>query len=158
MTTEIQFNRVVRESAQLYAEGLIEACAPKGIDPVKVLTDTDDYPQIVKKVEQVEYIVGWFNGVAEAHGILVETLWDQLVDVAPTKPARVVRAKDAAPDPRRRASATAPAPRQPSTRRPRVIDAESTEHRPLALPGPSTTVQKQARAQLDALRKRRKAA
>lgn len=63
-----------RESGRIYAEALVEACGT--VDPANVLTDTDDYPEIVKKVEQAEFIVGWFHGVAEACGVVVDVCWE----------------------------------------------------------------------------------
>lgn len=70
---KIHLNRVAQESAQVYAAGLIEACAAKA-DPLEVITESDRFPQITKGSE-VEYMIGWFHGVAETLGVHVEVLW-----------------------------------------------------------------------------------
>jgi hypothetical protein len=90
----LTLNRTATESGEIYATALSEACEKAGgADPVKVLTDTDDYPQVVKHVDMAEYIVGWFWGVAESLGVLPETLWEKLAPKPAPKKTKKRKAK-----------------------------------------------------------------
>lgn len=85
---KIRLNSFARTSALIYTQAIMDACAQANLrghrskrrcfDPRVVLLDTDDYPQLVK-VPMIEYAIGWLHGCAEAHGVLVEVLWDQVV-------------------------------------------------------------------------------
>ena len=86
MTTKnIKLNSYARESAEIYAQALIDACRKaKVANPILTLTDADDYPRLLK-IPTIEYAIGWLNGCAEAHGVTVEVLWTQLAPATPRK-------------------------------------------------------------------------
>lgn len=87
----IKLNRSILDSLPIYGEAHLEACRQAGVaDPVKALTDTDEYPRLLK-IPQAEWNVGWFAGVAEAHGVLVEVLWEQAVAAIAKQAAPVAR-------------------------------------------------------------------
>lgn len=72
-------NDYARDSAIIYAEALIEACGKTKVpDPVRALTDADDFPRL-RKISEVEYAIGWLNGCAECHGVTVTALWAQII-------------------------------------------------------------------------------
>jgi hypothetical protein len=78
----ITLNHHARTSALIYAETILEACRVAKIkDPIAALIDTDDYPRL-KRIDMVEYAIGWLNGCAESHGVTVVTLWEQIVPSA----------------------------------------------------------------------------
>ncbi len=79
---KIRLTRTAQDSAADYVDALIEACQTAGVDPVRVLIDTDAYPQVTKQIEMAEFLVGWFHGVAEAIGVHVESLWEALAPSA----------------------------------------------------------------------------
>lgn len=86
------------KTALIYSEALLEACAKHGVDPVKLLVDTADYPKVAR-LEMVEFMVGWFHGVAEAYGALAEQLWAQVC------PAPAIKDGNVRPDKRQRVAA-----------------------------------------------------
>ena len=101
--TTVKLSRSARESGAIYAAALTQACqlaaaqatgkaSGRVIDPLKVLTDTDDYPQVTKDVDQAEFLVGWFHGVSDALGIQIETLWETIAP-SPPIPPRPTKAK-----------------------------------------------------------------
>jgi hypothetical protein len=67
-----------KKSAPDYVKALLEAAAKLKADPIKILTETAEVPKI-KTIDMVEFLVGWFHGVAEAQGVKVERLWAELV-------------------------------------------------------------------------------
>jgi hypothetical protein len=76
-------NNHARESAIIYAEALLEACQKtKVADPCRALTDADEFPKL-RKISEVEYAIGWLNGCAECHGVIVEVLWEQILRERP---------------------------------------------------------------------------
>jgi hypothetical protein len=71
----IKLNPKARRSALVYAEGFLDACRQaKVADPLDALIETDAYPRLAK-IYNVEWMVGWLHGCAEAHGVKVEALW-----------------------------------------------------------------------------------
>lgn len=75
----IRLNRYARDSAHIYVDAIIDACAKaKVADPRKAIVDTDDFPRLLK-IPTVEYAIGWLNGCAESHSVLVEVLWDEII-------------------------------------------------------------------------------
>lgn len=77
---KIDLNKHASESAKIYAEAIIEACQQAKVkDPKLALTDADEFPKLLK-IPEVEYAIGWINGCAEALGVLVEVLWDQITE------------------------------------------------------------------------------
>jgi hypothetical protein len=72
----------VARKARIYVVGFLEACAQaKVADPLDALIETEDYPRLAK-IPNVEWMIGWLHGCAEAHGVRVEALWKQ---IAPSK-------------------------------------------------------------------------
>lgn len=73
--TTIELNRYAHDSAIIYAEALLEACKKaKVLDPMRALTDADEFPALLK-ISEVEYAIGWLNGCAETCGVTVTVLW-----------------------------------------------------------------------------------
>ncbi len=82
MNSKIELNSHARESAGIYVDAVIEACEKVRIkNPKATLSDTDQYPKLMK-IPDVEYAIGWLNGCAEAHGVIVDVLWDQIIEDA----------------------------------------------------------------------------
>jgi hypothetical protein len=172
----LTLNRTTRESGECYAEALVEACSKAGVaDPVKVLTDTDDYPQVTREVEMAEFLVGWFHGVADSLGVQLEALWEAVAgdaQPAPPPPPKARKPRKAKPKAKAKAkpkakprSKPAPAPADPPAKAPAkprskpaakpATDAQAIEE---ALAGCSDEEQAaQAKAMIEALRKRREA-
>jgi hypothetical protein len=138
MGQKLKLNRATRESGSIYAGGLVHACElaaaaatgrkkGKAIDPAKVLTDTDDYPEVTQGIEQAEFLVGWFHGVADALGLQVETLWEAFESELPTQPTKE---RKLAPKPKAPAKPKAAKPAKPpkATKKPRKLDAKTTAH------------------------------
>lgn len=76
---KIKLNPYARESAHIYVDAIIDACAKaKVADPRTAIIDTDDFPALLK-IPTVEYAIGWMHGCAESHGVLVEVLWDEIL-------------------------------------------------------------------------------
>lgn len=108
-TTTIRLTPTVLESAQLYAAALVQACeeSAEDVTPIDYLVDTDEYPDTAAHIDMGEWIVGWFHGVAEAHGVLPEVLWDAVSPQPTTSRSpqvQVTRARTprGTPQPRRR--------------------------------------------------------
>ena len=90
-TKTITLNHHARTSALIYAEAVLEACRKAKVsDPIAALVDTDDYPRL-KRIDMIEYAIGWLHGCAEANGVTVEVLWSSLVPSA----ERGLRRRDA---------------------------------------------------------------
>ena len=91
--------RTARDSLADYGPALREACEQAGgVDPVLVLTDTDQYPQVTEGIPMAEFLVGWFHGLADAMGLQVEAVWDLVPEPAKPKAKRKAKAK-AKPEP-----------------------------------------------------------
>jgi hypothetical protein len=68
-------NPHAHESAAIYIEAILDACERcKVTNPLRVLTDADEFPRL-QKIPEVEYAIGWLNGCAEAHGVTASVLW-----------------------------------------------------------------------------------
>jgi DNA (cytosine-5)-methyltransferase 1 len=153
--TEIKLNRVCAESLKIYAAGIMQACEEAGgVDPIELLTETDRFPQIVKALETVEFICGWFAGVAEAHGVHVEALWEMVPE--PETPA---------PKPRKKAKSPAKKKAKPRSK-PRAKKEKAPAKTPAAPPVPpepemsdaeAARLEAEAQATLAKLRARRAA-
>lgn len=71
-------NDKLRRAAHDYVAALLEACEKAKVkSPLHALTDTDAYPRL-QKIPEVEFCVGWLHGVADAIGIKVEALFEQV--------------------------------------------------------------------------------
>lgn len=89
-------NPVARRSAIEYGAALIEACktVTPEVDPLSALEDTDAYPRL-RKIPELEFIVGWLNATACVLGKPVRALWAVLGPLAEQQYARVaVHAKE----------------------------------------------------------------
>lgn len=65
----------VAKSLVTYAEALIEAFnQAKVTDFIEALTETDCYPRLMK-IPNVEWMIGWLHGLAEAHEVSVKIIW-----------------------------------------------------------------------------------
>jgi hypothetical protein len=73
----IKLNHIARESAEIYADVVLEACRKAKVEPIDALIDTDDYPKLLKH-PMVEFAIGWLTGCAEAHAVTLEALWNQV--------------------------------------------------------------------------------
>jgi hypothetical protein len=62
--------------ASLYRAALEAECERLKIDPLKAIESTDRYPRL-QKIPMVEFMIGWFDGVATCLGISIEELWEQ---------------------------------------------------------------------------------
>ena len=68
-----------------YAAALLEACQQAKVsDPVDALINTDYYPKL-QKIICVEWIIGWFHGVAESHNLELAEIWDLVATDKPKK-------------------------------------------------------------------------
>lgn len=120
----------VRASARDYVPAVLDACRLLGgkAEPVKLITETAAFPK-ARSIEMVEFLAGWFNGVAEALGVTPAALWRELAGAESAPAPKPARAAKPAPAPRARkaapvtAPAPAPAPAAPPApaRRPDVI-------------------------------------
>lgn len=81
MTGPVTINPTATESARIYAEEFARACKRAKVDPRIALVETDDYPKLMKW-DQVEFMVGWLHGLAEAHELTPIALWDALFPAA----------------------------------------------------------------------------
>lgn len=63
-----------RKSSRDYVKALLEASAKLRVDPIRLLKDTAEVPK-ASSIDMLEFLVGWFHGVAEANGMTVEGLW-----------------------------------------------------------------------------------
>jgi hypothetical protein len=70
-------NGFASESASIYIELIVEACKRRKIDPRDAIINTDSYPQLNKTAE-VEFAIGWLHGLAEAHELLAEQVFDAI--------------------------------------------------------------------------------
>ncbi|MBT8453003.1 MAG: hypothetical protein KJO40_13625 [Deltaproteobacteria bacterium] len=162
MGHKLTLNRTTRDSGECYATALAEACQQAGgVDPVKVLTDTEDYPQVTREIEMAEFLVGWFHGVSEALGTLPETLWDAVAPAAPEppKPRKKRKPKAKAPAKPRKPKAKAPAKPAPAPV-PAPVEPPATDAKAIddALAGLADEDKAaKAKAMIEALRKRREA-
>lgn len=77
MTRPIRMNEHARISARIYCDALLEACAKVKADPLRALTETDEFPRLMK-MSGVEFAIGWLHGCAESHEITVEALWTEI--------------------------------------------------------------------------------
>ena len=78
-------NGYASASAHLYVELILEACTRRKIDARDAIINTDSYPQL-NKTADVEFAIGWLHGVAEAHELLAEQVFDAM-----TMPAVVAK-------------------------------------------------------------------
>ena len=69
-------NGYASESAHLYVELILEACARRKIDARDAIINTDGYPQLNKTAE-VEFAIGWLHGLAEAHELDAEQIFER---------------------------------------------------------------------------------
>lgn len=100
----------VLAEAALYIPLLTDLCGK--VDPVKFITNSDDYPAIQKR-PMAEWIAGWCRGVADAHGIGERELWvaldaglkkfagegkepDSKPNTSPTKRSKIAKTKKGA--------------------------------------------------------------
>lgn len=68
-------NPYASESLGIYIELLVGVCARRKLDARDVLINTDEYPELARSRE-VEFAIGWIHGVAEAHELVAEQLFD----------------------------------------------------------------------------------
>lgn len=69
---------IASESAEIYVELIVSACAKLKISPRDALLNTEDYPQL-HKVLTLEFAIGWLHGCAEAYDLLPEQLFDAIL-------------------------------------------------------------------------------
>jgi hypothetical protein len=72
-------NGYASQSAHLYVELILEACARRKIDARDAIINTDSYP-VLNKTSDVEFAIGWLHGVAEAHELLAEQIFDAMIE------------------------------------------------------------------------------
>ena len=77
----INLNHHARTSALIYVECVLDGCREAKCDPIQALEDTDDHPKL-RKLDLVEFSIGWLHGCAEAHGVTVVALWEHLLPSA----------------------------------------------------------------------------
>lgn len=68
----------VLEAADDYGAALAEVCVAKKIDPVAALKEPGDFPKLGKE-PMMEFIMGWFDGVAAMVDRSVSTIWLDVV-------------------------------------------------------------------------------
>lgn len=68
----------VLEAADDYGAALVEVCSAEKIDPVDVLKEPGDFLDLGKK-PMLEFIMGWFDGVAAIVDRPVSTIWLDVV-------------------------------------------------------------------------------
>lgn len=73
----MKINKTTRDAAIDYADAITDACKIAKVDPIKALTDTDEYPKLLKR-EMVEFSIGWFRGLADVMGVTIEAAWAEL--------------------------------------------------------------------------------
>lgn len=88
----IWINEKTRKTMRLYAAALLEVCGPAGVDPVEVLTETDDYRKLLRSIDMAEFLVGTFHGVSLAAGVSLRQVWTHVAEGLPV-PARKGKAK-----------------------------------------------------------------
>jgi hypothetical protein len=77
MGNKLDINKTTRDAATDYADAIIDACKLAKVAPIKALTDTDEYPKLLKR-EMVEFSIGWFRGIADVIGVTIEEAWAEL--------------------------------------------------------------------------------
>lgn len=70
-------NGYASASAHDYLDLILEACARRKIDARDAIINTDSYP-VLNKTAEVEFAIGWFHGVAEAHELDAEQVFDAM--------------------------------------------------------------------------------
>jgi hypothetical protein len=72
-------NTTAKRSAIDYGAALIEACktVKPEVDPLRALDEADAYPRLTK-IPEVEYVIGWINGVAATLGTTTAKFWKAL--------------------------------------------------------------------------------
>jgi len=80
----IKLSQPAATSARIYVKALLEACEKLNTTPNDLLTETAAVPK-VESIDEIEFLVGWFHGVAEQCGVKVVVLWRELAP-APAPP------------------------------------------------------------------------
>lgn len=70
-------NGYASQSAHTYLDLILEACARKKIDARDAVINTDQYPQL-NRTADVEFAIGWLHGLAEAHDLRADQVFDAM--------------------------------------------------------------------------------
>ena len=82
-------------AAKDYVAAFYEACALTKVDkPLDALINTDAYPRL-QKTPVIEFAIGWLHGCAEALGVTVEQLVEEVKAELVATRARALKAKAA---------------------------------------------------------------
>jgi hypothetical protein len=92
-TCEVTLKKTAGISLGIYAEEFARACKRLKIDPRVALVETDDFPKLMRG-EQVEFMVGYIHGCAEAHEVTPLALWDAIFPPAPDRFEKLAKAVD----------------------------------------------------------------